>query len=169
MSAYATGNDLIERYDIDLVGDLGTDNREPVDRAAIPSLPFIATALLDASGEIDVALQSGARYSPADLAALTGNSVNKLKRITCDIAMALLLQRRTDLQYQELAERVASIARSHLAALARGENVFGIPAVTEAGIMSMQHVSSVDIDSRNNLTTRMSRVFPVTDTVIPRG
>ena len=168
MTAYASGTDLIARYDVYLVGDFTRDAREPVEQAAVANLPLVATALLDASGMIDVHLTTGGRYKPEDLLALTGNSVNHLKRITCDLAMGLLLQRRTDMRYQELAEKVVAGSRQHLQALARGENIFGIPSLQNAGTMELQTISAVTIDERNTLATRMSRVFPPTETLTPR-
>lgn len=168
MTAYASGADLIARYDVDLVGDLATDAREPVEQSAVPNLPLVQTALLDASGMIDVHLVTGGRYKPEDLLALTGNSIHHLKRIACDVAMGLLLQRRTDVRYQELAEKVVAGSKQHLQALARGENIFGIPSLQSAGTMEYQTVSAVAIDERNTLATRMDRVFPPTETLIPR-
>jgi len=168
LPAYATGNDLIARYDVDLVGDLATDTREPIEQSAVPNLPLVATALLDASGMIDVNLATGGRYKPSDLDGLTGNSVYHLKRITCDVAMGLLLQRRTDMKYQELAEKVVAGSKQHLMALARGENIFGITSVIESGMMDYQTISSETIDQRNTLTSRMERYFPSTHTLIPR-
>jgi phage gp36-like protein len=168
LAAYASGTDLIARYDVDLVGDLATDLREPVEQSAVPNLPLVTTALEDASGMIDVNLATGGRYKPEDLQSLTGNSVNHLKRITCDIAMGLLLQRRTDPKYQELAEKVVAGARQNLTALARGENIFGIPAIQNAGTIEYQTISVEAIDNRNVLTSRMNRYFPPTETVIPR-
>jgi phage gp36-like protein len=168
LTAYASGTDLIARYDVDLVGDLATDSREPIEQSAVPNLPLVATALLDASGMIDVNLATGGRYRPEDLQSLTGNSVSHLKRIACDIAMGLLLQRRTDKKYQELAEKVVAGAKQNLMALARGENVFGIPALQNSGTIEYQTVSAVAIDGRNALPSRMDRYFPPTQTVIPR-
>ena len=167
MPAYASGTDLIARYDVDLVGDLATDLREPVEQSAVPGLPMVATALDDASGMIDVNLSTGGRYKPEDLLSLTGNSVNHLKRITCDIAMGLLLQRRTDAKYQELAEKVVAGAKQNLTALARGENIFGIPALQNAGTIEYQTVDAATIDNRNALPSRMGRYFPPTETVVP--
>lgn len=124
--------------------------------------------LLDASGMIDVNLATGGRYSPTDLEGLTGNSVYHLKRITCDVAMGLLLQRRTDMKYQDLAEKVVAGSKQHLMALARGENIFGITSVQDAGMMDHQTISATTIDNRNLLTSRMSRYFPPSDTLVPR-
>ncbi len=168
MPAYATGSDLIARYDVDLVGDLATDSREPIEQSAVPNLPLVATALLDASGMIDVNLSTGGRYKPSDLDQLTGNSVYHLKRITCDVAMGLLLQRRTDMKYQELAEKVVAGSKQHLMALARGENIFGISAVVDSGFIEYQTISSVTIDERNLLSSRMERYFPPTHTLVTR-
>jgi phage gp36-like protein len=170
--AYATGSDLIQRFDIDLVADLATDSREPVDRNAVATLPQVLTALADAAGMIDVNITVGERYTPADLAALladtSSNSRNHLISVNCDIAMAKLLQRRVDPALQDMTERLINAARTNLQSLARGENVFGIPANQGTGIVKFETISAVDIDRRNLVTTRMNRYFPTTDSVIPR-
>jgi phage gp36-like protein len=160
MAAYATSADLIARYDIDIIGDLASDEREPMERDDVPNHPNVLVKLLDASGEIDVALLSGSRYTPQQLENLTGNSKYKLIRITCDIAMSLLLSRRADERLQDLAENVAKISRQHLAALQRGENVFGIVEMQGAGTIELATVSSVEVDQRNLLPSRCPNFFP---------
>lgn len=162
MAAYATGSDLVKRYDVSLIGDLCSDGRESLDESVVPNHPNVATALLDASGEVDSALLAGARYTPAQLATLDGNSVYKLIRITCDIAMSILLTRRADTRNIELAEQVAKTSRGHLAALQRGENVFGIIGVSpsEASSIDLATVSSIEIDNLNLLPSRMPHYFP---------
>ena len=168
MAAYATGTDLIQRYDVDQVGDLATDEREELDRVAIPTHPNVLAALLDASGEIDAAMMAGGRYTPAELAGITDNTKNHLIRMTCAIAMACLIERRPDRASQEIAESYRKTARGHLEPLRRGENVFGIQAVISAGTIAIETVQSVSIEDLNLLPGRMSRYFPGTDQRTPR-
>ncbi len=159
--AYASGANLVERYDIDLVGDLATDDRESLDRALVPTHPHVLAALDDASGEIDVALMEGGRYTPVQLESLTGYSQKHLVRITCAIAMQLLFERRPGMR-PEVAESIGKTARGHLVALRRGENVFGIPAVVDAGTIDVETISAANIENLNLLPERMPRYFPNT-------
>lgn len=168
--SYATGSDLIARYDIDVVGQLAWDEREELDREVIATHANVLTALEDASGEIDVKLIAGGRYTPAQLSALTGNSLSLLKRITCAIAMSCLFERRPSTAFDELAEKVAKQSRDWLKSLASGDNVFGIPdaANGQAAVMVFDTVSAIDIENRNLMTARMPRYFPSTAQRTPR-
>lgn len=168
MASYADGNDLIARYDVDLIGDLSTDQRETPDPSSVTSLPNVVTCLADASGEVDVALQAGGRYTPAQLESLTGNSQNKLKRICCDIAMSLLISRRVGDQYVELAEKLSKTSRAHLQSLQRGENVFGLPDFASASTIDVADISTHEIDRRNFLPSRMNNYFPTDSQRMPR-
>ena len=98
--AYASAADLIARIDTQIVGDLITDDdtdtglRERPSQATILDSTVLSTALGDASGLIDAALQNKGLYTPDQLAALTGNALSHLKRITCIVAIAMLFDRR---------------------------------------------------------------------------
>lgn len=168
MTAYATGDDMIQRYDVDLVGDLATDEREELDRAAVPTAPNLLAALADASGEVDVALLVGGQYSPSQLEGLTGNSKNHLIRITCAIAITLLLERRPSERYERIADYYRKIAKGHLESLRSGQNVFGLDANIAAGTQDVATISAVEVDNLNGLTARMPRYFPQADTRLPK-
>lgn len=165
---YASGSDLTDRYDIDLIGDLSSDDRTTQDRSAVPNNSKVAAALDDASGQIDVALLSGGRYTPSQLAGLSGYSLAHLKRITCDIAMALLLKRRPDIA-RETRESITKEATEHLVALAKGENVFGIQAVIDSGVQNLVAIQTTQIERLNLLPQRMGRYFPGTDQRMPNN
>lgn len=168
MAAYATGANLVERYDVDLIGDLAQDTREDMEREAVATHPNVLAALLDASGDVDASMLAGGRYTPTQLSTLSGNSLNHLIRITCAIAMALLIERRPDRVNLELAEGLRKPAKAHLEALRRGENVFGIQEVIESGTIDLATVSTVDINNLNLLPGRMPRYFPGTAQRTPR-
>ena len=153
---------------MDQVGDLATDEREELDRAAVPTHPNVLAALLDASGEIDAAMMAGGRYTPDQLAGITDNTKNHLIRITCAIAMASLIERRPERASQELAESYRKTARGYLEPLRRGENVFGIQAVVDSGTIAVETVQAVSIENLNLLPSRMSAYFPGTDQRTPR-
>lgn len=160
MAAYATGQDLIDRADVDQVGDLATDGRESLDQHAVKLHPNVLTALADASGEVDVALIVGGRYTPNQLESLTGNSRSHLIKIVCRLAMNNLLSRRVGEQYADLAEKISKQSREDLRALRSGENVFGIASIESASTISLETVSSVELDNLNLLPSRMSPYFP---------
>lgn len=169
MAAYATGNDLIARYDSRMIGDLCQDDDEPVDVSSIPNHPNVLAALLDASGEIDTALMVGGQYTPAQLSGLTDNTRNHLIRITCAIAIALLLERRPIEAYQQLAAAYRKVAEGHLTALRRGENVFGVQVNLEAGIIDTATIDVVEVQNLNGVTARMRPYFPQAETFLPKN
>lgn len=168
MAAYATGEDLVARYDIELVGDLATD-REGFERAEVATHPRVLVALGDASGEVEVALVAGARYSVSQLASLPGNSANHLKQIVCGLAMAALHRRRPESADKDFIDSITRDAREAIRALRRGENVFGLDEVIEATVPELSGPSSLDIQHRNDLSFRMHRYFPAAATRLPRG
>lgn len=168
--SYADGYDIVKRYDVDVIGMLANDDREELDRAAVPIHPNVLTALDDASGEIDAKLTAGGRYKPEQLATLTGSSLAHLKRITCAVAMALLFERRVIPSLQELAEKIAKQSRDLLTQLAEGKNVFGLPELTsgQAATMRLETVETIDIQNQNLITERMGPYFPRTAQRMPR-
>jgi phage gp36-like protein len=164
----ATGDDLVKRYDIDMVGDLATDEREHLDRDDVPSHPRVVAAMEDADGEIEAALLAGGQYTVADLNGLSGNALSHYKRIACSIGMAFLFEARPGFR-PEVAEAIAKQSREHVQALRRGENVFGIPAVLSAGTLDYATVSVATIENRNTLPDRMPQFFPGANQRHPRG
>lgn len=167
-TAYATGDDLVARYDIDMVSDLATD-REVVSRADIVDHPHVVTALEDASGEVEVALLAGAQYSVEDLAALSGNAANHLKRIVCGLAIAALHRRRPESADESFIETITKEAREAIKALRRGENIFGLQSKINASKTETAGPSVVDLQTRNDLAFRMDRHFPEPASRIYRG
>jgi phage gp36-like protein len=167
--AYATGQDLIDRYDVDLVGDLATDDRATQDRDLVATSVKVAVALEDASGEVEAALLAGGRYTVNQLSGLTGGALSHLKRIVCGLAMAALYQRRPEAADGDMIDRLTKNSRDAIQALMRGENVFGLPSVIDASVIDIGGPSVVDLENRNDLTVRMGRYFPVPDSRLPRG
>jgi phage gp36-like protein len=167
--AYATGQDLIDRYDVDLVGDLATDDRATQDRDLVATSTKVAVALEDASGEVEAALLAGGRYTAGQLSTLTGGALSHLKRIVCGLAMAALYQRRPEAADGDMIDRLTKNSRDAIQALMRGENVFGLPSVIDASVIDVGGPSVVDLENRNDLTVRMGRYFPVPDSRLPRG
>lgn len=165
--SYADGDDLVSRYDIDMIRDLATD-RESVSREGIVTEPRVLTALADASGEVEVALRAGGQYTVAQLQSLTGNSLNHLKQIVCGLAIAALFRRRPEAAERNYIEDITRDAREALRALKRGENVFGLEAAIDASVPELTGPTAIDITNRNDLSSRMERYFPTASTRLPR-
>ena len=133
--AYASAADLIARIDTQIVGDLITDDdtdtglRERPSQATILDSTVLNTALGDASGLIDAALQNKGLYTPDQLAALTGNALSHLKRITCIVAIAMLFDRRPTRGTLDIADRYRE--QSRRATFCRLDDVQ--PSVTHVG------------------------------------
>jgi phage gp36-like protein len=161
MAAYASGDDLVARYDIDVVGDLCTDDRTKLLRKDIPTHPNVLVALLDASGEIESNIMIGGRYSVAQLEALDERSTALLKRIVCTIAMADLFERRPGV-HMEMAKAVRERADEYIEKLKSGGALFNVTDDTshvDASTPQLHGPTSVDINTRNFLAARMSPRF----------
>lgn len=129
--AYATGTDLVGRYDARLLGDLCQDAGERIsDIPVLVANPNVLQALEDATGMVNSAALVGQRYVVADLEAMTGYGAAFLQRITCDLAFAFLRQRRGyDIeQYPTIKESFHFLDRLRL-----GERVFDIASAEAAG------------------------------------
>lgn len=123
--SYAAPSDLMLRFDRNDIGQLVSDDKRPVSEVDLPTNQPCLTALMDASGMIDGAMFAGNLYFAADLVNLTPNSTSLLQRITCDIAMALLIDRRPGWN-PEKSKAIRELANDHLERLRKGENTFNI-------------------------------------------
>lgn len=133
--AYATADDLFNRYDgrviTDLVQDVpGTRDTEAVAKAD----PKIAIALEDASGEIEAALQYGKRYEISELNSLTGSSRNYLVFLTCLLAMRNILGFKLG-THAQLKSEIDQQATQQIEQLRTGRNVFNLTEHIEAGLI----------------------------------
>lgn len=121
----------MSRKDRNDIGQLCSDDKRPVSEVDLPTNQQCLDALADASGSIDAALFVGNRYTPTDLAGLSANSNSLLIRITCDIAMMHLIDRRPGWN-PEKAKVIRELAEGHLERLRNGENTFSIVGTNEA-------------------------------------
>ena len=159
MSAYATPADLIERHDVTTIGELCSDTGTAITAANLPTDANCLAALADASGDVEAAMGCGNRYSPDDLAGLTGNSLAKLKRIVCTIAMAYLFERRPAVHYEQ-AQNYLERAKQYLEDLRAGRNVFNIADHLAAANPTIDGPTSYEYQVLNLLPDRMVRHFP---------
>lgn len=81
----------------------------------------VVAMLAAASGRVEEYVLTGGRYSPADLAALTGNAAARLKELVCELAFFRLKNRRwPTVGDKGLADVLESLER-----LAQGVTIFG--------------------------------------------
>lgn len=147
---YAIAQDLLTRQDVGLVGQLCVDDGNVASALQIVDTNTVAgknvlTALLDASGEIEYAATRGQRYAPQDLQQLTGASLGFLKRITCDIAMMNLYDRRDGQNPPENVVDKYKRAQEFMQQLVDGERVFGDLQNQQAGPASNAFFSQADL------------------------
>ena len=161
MAAYASNSDIIARYDARLLGDLCSDSGVRVAEANLEDDAKLTAALEDASGMVEAALLMGERYTTADLAGLTGNSLNYLKRIVCEIAIYLLEDRRRYNKDDASRIRAFEKAEEHLEMLRKGSHVFNVEMVKDAGLIDgTVGPTTVDLASSHLVRYRTRRYYP---------
>ena len=131
---YATPQNLLDRFDVRLLGDLCQDGNSRLSEAALLTNTKLSEALKDASGMVESAALVGKRYEVTDLSGLTGNSKSLLVRIVCDLAIVWLCQRRgysVKDKFPMADESLKILDRIRL-----GERVFNVEAVVEAASAS---------------------------------
>jgi hypothetical protein len=144
---YITAAALLDRYDYRWLGDrvLDTGTRATaadLQNDATDAGRRLALAIADATAEIDTAVTIGNRYRLADLAALvadqpTSSSATLLARISADLAVGFLAQRRV-LPAEETAALSPAFeaAQGVLIQLRNAERILvDVPEVPEAGEM----------------------------------
>ena len=155
--SYASPNDLIERYDARILGDLCQDEGERI--TDVPMLLLstkLLTALSDASGMVNSAALVGKRYTSTQLTNMIGDAGGFIKRLTCDLAFAFLRQRRG---YD--VEQFPTIQESfnYLDRLRLGERVFDIEEVESKGNPTSFAIPVYTVVSQN-LMEDNNRYFP---------
>lgn len=155
--SYADSDDLIARYDVRSVIELASDDTTPIAESDLTTDPRVLACLQDASGMIEAACTVGRRYTPADLAALTGNSAQFLKRLCCDLAMGMLFLARPDRKGDP--PKAYETALEFLKALSHGEWVFGLLESQNSGNLSHYVETADDVENRHGLVVAARRFF----------
>lgn len=93
-TSYASGSDLVKYHDARRIGDLISDTDTRIASASVPANAVVTAALLRASGEVEMAAQVGGKYTPTDLAGLTGAAAEALIGLVCDLAVWHIEKRR---------------------------------------------------------------------------
>lgn len=162
--SFAAPSDLLLRIDARFLGDLASDTDDPVLQKDFGTDTVLLAVLEDASGEVESAMAVNDLYSDTDLSGLAGNSLAKLKRMTCEIAISFLMQRRPDYN-PERAKAFHDRAHEALEILRKGTNIFNLGNVREAGKPSIEAPTVRQIQDLNLITDRAraaypSRIFP---------
>jgi len=155
-SSYCTTAEFLQRVDWRSIADYCSDLSVKLTREALLTNEVLLAALQAASGKVESACTVAARYSPDDLAALTGNSAQLLKTVITGLAIWEIFQRRPE-KSAELPMRTKE-AESYLDRIRLGERVFGIQEVMEAGNVT-NRVMDEGRWQTLNLTTNQARRF----------
>jgi hypothetical protein len=130
-SPYLTAAQYIYHRDARPTGDLARDDGTRLDPGSLAGDPTIEELLGAASGELESACGVGRRYTPADLAELSGNSAAYLRHIIAGLAYGYLLDRRGDPSLPVPA--FVTAARDALERLKEGTAIFGFLETELAG------------------------------------
>lgn len=137
---YCTVSQLILHHDWQQVADRARDG--DTDRPAKADLSntgtdaglIVAAALLAATGDLESACLVGKRYTPSDLAGLTGASAARLQEIVAHLAFWKLSQRRLSSSADPKTTPGASQALEELDRLRDGQRIFAFTESAEAGL-----------------------------------
>lgn len=167
MAAYAEPSDLVNRLELPTIQRLISDDGHDVPEEDLATDAKLLAALEDASGDVEAAMLVGQRYSVADLEALTGNSLATLKRITCTIALAYLLERRPTVHLEQ-SQRYLERAQQYLEQLRAGSRIFNVDDNVSKQAPTIDGPTSVDYTRMNGIVDQMSsRYFPSRPSRLP--
>ena len=159
MADYVTVAELLKRFDHRDIGGLVSDDNSQVLEPDLTLDAKLLTCIGDASGDIDAALLAGGRYIATDLEGLTGNALNKLRRMCSEITMFYLLDRRPLFNAERL-ESYEQMRNRHLKRLQSGENVFNLDEHVTAGVASVDGPSTQNFNDLNLFRDRVRNYFP---------
>lgn len=154
--SYCPVGEALKRADQRLLCELCSDQGSAVAASSLLTNANLAAALLDASGDLEAALLVGGRYTPADLAALTGAALGKLYRLITRLAVCYLYERRPDLgDVPEVYQK----AEEHLEVLRTGKWIFGTVEHANAGRPSHEVERARQVEAREGLAVQAEAYF----------
>lgn len=155
-SAYCTVAEMLKRIDRRTVRDLVSDTGEAVEESSLTTNAELLAAMLDASGEVEAAAMKGARYTPADLQALTGAAKARLCRMLVRLTICFLYERRPD---KGPIPEVYKAALEQLEQLRTGEMIFGTVETSNAQTMDHEVETARQVETRDGTTFQTRRFF----------
>ena len=165
--AYATGSDLVKRVDSNEVKDLASDTGTPV--SDVDADANISALLAGASGRVDAACLNAATYTTAQLAALTGNSLELLKDIVSALAMRRLIGRRIGRYANENAVKMIEESQVFLTQMRKGERLFDVDVVIAATKPTVDGLTVSDYNTQNLIPDRTRNYYPQRGSRLPIG
>lgn len=156
---YCSGADFLLWYDIRTVKECLSDDdlATPISDGAVPTNPKLVAILQGASGKLEAAVMMGGKYTPTDLATLTGNSLSWMKSIVADLAAPKVLGRRFT-EFPDFQKRLEE-AEGVLVALSKGELIFGLQENVDAGILDSYVETPTDVEEREMITYQARQYF----------
>jgi len=165
--AYALPSDLTSYFDTAVVADLAADDGVPAQDTT--NNANINRALSSASGEINSAVLVAGIYATTDLAALTGDDLERLKELTCTLAMAKLIRRRPEKYGSEAYQAFVKDTEETLDRIRKGERLFNLPAPIDAGLPEVDGPTIATVDRLNLITSRTRNFYPSAGARLPLG
>ncbi len=151
--------EFLARMDYQSVAELASDSGTPENPATAPR---VLAALRDASGDVEAAALLGGRYTADDLGVILGTDCNargKLYRIVSDIAWVYLWEGRSNKDLPTPPSYQRSLL--WLKELAQGTAIFGLQETMDAGLMTHDVETAVDVENRNGATLIACRLFGI--------
>jgi len=167
--AYATSDDMLARYDANTLGDLcspGDEGQPEIDLAANTRM---TAALEEGAGRINAACFVSRLYSADDLESLSGPSLALLVGLNCQLAMAQLMLARPEKYSQEGVKAAKEDAEKYLDLLRKGERLFDLDAQEDAGLISVDGPTALEIQNLNLITSRTRNFYPNQAQRLPLG
>lgn len=152
--------DLLLRFDNNLIGQLVNDSSQQQTPAQLLTNNVVQAHLDDAAGFVLAALYVAYKYTPAEIAGLTATSASLLKRLTCDLAIVMICQRR-GYDYGDKFPMVG-LSLEMIQQLRNGERVLDVAGNEAAGLSSATRVTVVQ-QEQAGLVISNCRLFPVYD------
>lgn len=160
-AAYCTAAQFTTRCDWRTAARLLSDTTTPLaSKAAVEADATLATLLMEASGEVEMACARAGRYTAPDLAALAGtNAGEKLARLVADLALWALYDRRPD-KKGEMPVRCQA-AQDLLARVEHGDRIFPFQETADAGVMDDLDIDATDVINGDGVVIQASRFFGI--------
>lgn len=154
--------------DLRRVKQLVSDTDASVEPPELYVNETLLAVLQAASGDVESACLAGGRYTADDLAnlttaadralGLTSNTERALQKLVAHLALGDLYERRGIIAEGKDFKSVER-ALGMLEALRRGDRIFALAEVAEAGVTEAEYFDETDFDRRGDVTDQAKRFF----------
>jgi phage gp36-like protein len=159
---YATGADMLQRYDARLLGDLVSDDGTQVSVANLPTNGNLVALLTDAQAAIDAALFVGNRYTVAQLTTLSTTAQSFLRRLNCDLCL-IYLKRRRGVFNSEKDGDLLKECDARIKGLRDGEDLLmqAVDTEAQASTLELDAPTMIPVLRRQTIRNQVRNYFPV--------